>query len=99
MGIDHASGRTVWYTWRAPATGHATLKLAAVPEWPWYFEGAIAIFTGPTVSELTVVSAEWSEVGFTVAEGMDYHVAVDSHAIGVSGKFRLIGGILRNRSQ
>ena len=84
-----AGGRSVWYRWTAPATGRYHLDTLGSS-----FDTLLAIYTGSTVSGLTVVASNddagstSSAVGFSATAGTTYSIAVDGYA-GATGAFML----------
>jgi outer membrane protein assembly factor BamB/subtilisin family serine protease len=88
------TGRTVWYKWVAPATGRYTLATYSTE-----MDGAIGIYTGASVSALTLVASNNNYtttninpvVSFNAAAGATYYFAVDSTSLGgsVGGSFTL----------
>ncbi len=94
-----ASGRTVWWTWRAPSEGVATFSAssAEVGSLAGAFNGSLAVFTGASLDELRAVSDTnfwqggypFAALHVPVSAGREYHVAVDTPNSGSSGPFRL----------
>jgi Ca2+-binding RTX toxin-like protein len=90
---DHAGnlgGRSVWYSWTAPADGNVAFTTAGS-----LFDTLLAVYTGGAVGSLTAVAANdddpsrftnESTVSFAVSSGVTYMVAVD----GFSGKVGFI---------
>jgi len=76
-------GKSVWYSWTAPADGAVSLDTAGSS-----FSTELAIYTGTSVSTLTPVASIYNLIGnqprglnFFVSAGTKYLIAVD----GVSG--------------
>ncbi len=75
-----AGGRSVWFSWTAPAGGTATFDTAGTP-----FDTLLAVYTGTRVSALTQVAANddhngtTSLVSFTAVAGRTYLIAVDGY--------------------
>jgi hypothetical protein len=73
-------GRSVWWSWTAPFTG--PVKMSTAGSW---VVTALAIYTGPVVSNLTFIAAndhpsyyDWySAVTFDAVTGTQYQIAVD----------------------
>jgi hypothetical protein len=87
---DHAGrpgGASVWYRWRAPATGKATFDTARSS-----FDTLLAVYRGSSVDELQEIAANddaaslglQSRVSFDVTEGDEYLIAVDGN-LGATG--------------
>src|ERR1051325_1736877 len=82
------TARSVWWTWTAPADGSLTVSTAGSS-----FDTIVSIFTGDTLSNLTLVAfndieTNTSLVTFNVLEGTAYQIAVDS-ALSGSGNISL----------
>lgn len=101
---DHAGrlgGRSIWYTWTAPATGVATLDTYGST-----FDTLLGVYTGTVVSNLTQVAANddddsndpnlvtnhffFSKVRFNAMAGAAYQIAVDGFG-GDGGYYVLTG--------
>jgi hypothetical protein len=91
---DHAGnggGGSVWYRWVAPSTGTATFDTVGSG-----FDTMLAVYTGSSVSALTLVAQnddflgwKWtSKVGFAATAGTAYYVAVDGYNDGTNGPAR-----------
>ena len=90
---EHAGkrgGRSVWYSWTAPANGILTVTTRGST-----FDTLLAIYTGGSVSNLTGVVSDddgggfgSSRVQFRVNGGTTYALAVDGFA-GTSGRYTL----------
>lgn len=73
-------GRSVWWSWTAPATGTAVVSAAGSS-----LDTLLAVYTGTAVNALTLVAAidddvviaPRSRVYFTAIQGTTYQVAVD----------------------
>ena len=84
-------GRSVWYWWRAPATGTVTIETVGSN-----FDTVLAAYRGSAVSALTRVAANddigsgvyQSRLRFTAYAGTTYQLAVDGWS-GASGSIRL----------
>jgi hypothetical protein len=82
---NHAAGagsRSVWWTWTASVPGQVTVTTAGSS-----FRNTLAVYTGSTVSNLTLVASNLAPVGtntaqvtFTAAVGTTYQIAVDGVA-------------------
>jgi hypothetical protein len=77
----NAGGRSIWFTWSAPAAGTTTFRTAGSS-----FDTLLAVYTGSAVSALTAVASNddadgalQSRVAFTAAAGTTYRVAVDGY--------------------
>jgi hypothetical protein len=75
----NAGGKSLWWTWTAPASGTAVVTTAGST-----FRNALAAYTGSTVSNLTVVATNLagagtntSQITFATVSGATYHFAVD----------------------
>ncbi|HKP18226.1 MAG TPA: metallophosphoesterase [Gaiellaceae bacterium] len=88
---DNAGGGSVWYRWVAPSTGTATFDTVGSG-----FDTMLAVYTGSSVSGLTLVAQnddflgwKWtSKVGFAATAGTAYYVAVDGYNDGANGPAR-----------
>jgi hypothetical protein len=84
-------GRSVWYSWRAPATGTVTFETVGSS-----FDTLLAAYRGGGVASLTRVAANddigagnyQSRIKFTASAGVTYRIAVDGYS-GASGSVRL----------
>jgi hypothetical protein len=77
----NAGGRSLWWTWVAPATGQTTITLAGSS-----FDTLLGVYTGSAVTALIQVAANddangtlQSQVTFTATAGTTYRVAVDGY--------------------
>ncbi|MDD5356571.1 MAG: PKD domain-containing protein [Candidatus Pacebacteria bacterium] len=87
-------GKSVWWTWTAPASGATTIALAGSN-----FDTLLGVYTGTAVNALTLVASNddngtspRSRVVFNATAGTTYHIAVDGYggswgniALSVSG--------------
>jgi hypothetical protein len=83
-------GKSVWWTWTAPASGLASISLDGSS-----FDTLLGIYQGSAVNGLTPVAQDddggagaTSRVIFTAAAGTTYQIAVDGFA-GASGQIKL----------
>src|SRR2546423_1040147 len=87
----NAGGKSVWYSWTAPASGPATINTAGSN-----FDTLLGVYRGTSVSALTLVGSNDdyagpggpSQVGFSATSGTTYMVAVDGFS-GASGNLSL----------
>ncbi len=88
----NTGGKSVWWTWTAPASGTVTIDTAGSN-----FDTLLSVYTGTSVSALTSVASnddDWaaglttSKATFTVTAGTVYQIAVDGYG-GVSGNISL----------
>ena len=87
----NAGGRSVWWTWTAPASGTVTIDTLGSK-----FDTLLAVYTGTTVSALTPVASNddapnagvTSKVSFAATAGRAYQIAVDGYG-GASGSIAL----------
>ncbi|MBI5772482.1 MAG: hypothetical protein HZA89_01920 [Verrucomicrobia bacterium] len=69
-----SNGRSVWYSWTAPASGTFTVKVATSG-----FNFAAGVYTGSAVNSLsTVVTTYGWDAQFTATAGQIYHIKVES---------------------
>jgi hypothetical protein len=75
----NAGGKSLWWTWQVPASGTVTITTAGTT-----FRNALAVYTGSTVSNLTIVATNLpgagtntSVVTFSATAGTIYQIAVD----------------------
>ncbi|NDC80968.1 MAG: hypothetical protein EB090_06870, partial [Verrucomicrobia bacterium] len=88
-----SGGKSVWWTWTAPASGKLTLATAGSN-----FDTLLAVYTGDVVSALRGVASNddvsrtdrTSKVSFSVTAGTKYRIAVDGYQ-GASGSIKLAG--------
>jgi hypothetical protein len=90
---DHAGnagGKSVWFAWTAPSSGIWTFNTSGSS-----FDTLLAVYTGSTVSALTVIASNddangtvTSQVSFNAAAGTIYRIAVDGYN-GASGSIVL----------
>jgi hypothetical protein len=86
----NSGGKSVWWTWTAPASGTLTLDTVGST-----FDTLLAVYTGSTVSALTTVASNddagggtTSRVTFSAVAGRQYQIAVDGYG-GASGSITL----------
>jgi len=85
---SNAGGRSVWYTWTAPANGKVTLNTHGSN-----FDTLLGVYTGNSVSSTTLVASNdddpaarysanpyTSAVTFNAVAGVTYHIAVDGYS-------------------
>lgn len=87
---DKPGGKSIWYTWTAPATGIATFSTVGST-----FDTLLAVYNGEAVDTLTNVASDEDRGGFFTSllrfnafAGTVYHIAVDGYG-GASGEFVL----------
>ena len=88
-----AGGKSLWWTWTAPASGKLTLATAGSS-----FDTLLAVYTGDTVGALRGVASNddvsrmdlTSKVTFSVTSGVKYRIAVDGYQAAV-GSIKLTG--------
>ena len=88
---DHAGwsgGESVWWTWTSPVNGAVIIDTAGSS-----FPPALAVYTGNSVSGLSLVVSDLesggvntSEVNFFVTAGVTYQIAVDRAYFETSGR-------------
>ncbi len=79
---NFTGGKSVWWTWTAPANGYATLATAGSS-----FDTMLTIFTGSALSNLTLVAFNTDTdsgrsptlVSFSAVAGTAYQIAVDGY--------------------
>jgi hypothetical protein len=86
---DHAGnvgGKSVWWTWAAPAEGDLTMTTDGSS-----FDTLLAVYTGSSLSTLSAVATNddhgvqiTSRVRFHAAGGTQYHIAVDGYNDGTN---------------
>jgi outer membrane protein assembly factor BamB/subtilisin family serine protease len=80
FGVN-VNGATVWYRWTAPRSGFFHFIAKATN-----FEPKVKVYTGTSVSALTVVASSGSgaddSFGFDAIAGITYHIGID----GLSGR-------------
>ncbi len=78
-----SAGATVWYSWRAPSTGAATVKVSSGDFYP-----GMQAYTGDSLQGLTSVAADrWGT--FRAEAGVLYRIAVHGNAKPDRGRFTL----------
>jgi hypothetical protein len=85
---DKPGGKSIWYTWTAPANGVTTFSAIGSA-----FDTLLAVYVGGSVSNLTVVESDddrggffTSIVRFNALAGTEYQIAIDGFG-GESGEF------------
>ncbi len=75
----NAGGRSVWWSWTAPATGQVTLGTDGSA-----FDTLLSVYNGAAVNALTLVAGDddsgvgsSSQLSFAAAAGVTYRIAVD----------------------
>jgi uncharacterized repeat protein (TIGR01451 family) len=91
---NHAAtgGRSVWWSWSSPFSGMASFDTHGSS-----FNTVLAVYTGTTVSSLTLIAANdndgssgsTSGVSFTAEAGTEYLIAVDGYSAGLQGGLTL----------
>ncbi len=91
--LNHAAkpgGNSVWFTWRAQASGIASFNTIGSN-----FDTLLAVYTGNSVTNLDWVASDEDEGGFfasvvtfNAVAGTDYHIAIDGFG-GAGGKIVL----------
>jgi uncharacterized delta-60 repeat protein len=83
---DKVGGKSLWLTWRAPASGVATFRTVGSS-----FDTLLAVYTGNALNQLAEVASDEDRGGFLTSElrfnaeaGTEYQVAVAGFA-GASG--------------
>ncbi len=81
---DHAGfpgGKSVWWTWTAPASGNVSVTTFGST-----FDTLLAVYTGSSAANLTLVASndqaggdDQSAVVFSSVSGTTYQIAVDGH--------------------
>jgi len=86
----NSGGRSVWWTWTAPADGKVTVDTVGS-----YFDTLLAIYMGNSVSDLAQVASDndsggnrMSKVTFSAVAGATYQIVVDGNN-GASGSIIL----------
>jgi hypothetical protein len=77
-------GKSIWYSWVAPATGIATFETAGSS-----FDTLLAVYIGTDIATLTPIAADEddggflsSRVRFNAVAGAEYQIVVDGYAGG-----------------
>lgn len=78
-------GRSVWWSWRAPAAGRATIQPSVLapgsanPESDSYYNTLVGVYTGSTLGTLIEVPlvVSGNRVTFDAVAGTEYQIAVD----------------------
>ena len=81
-------GKSIWYKWVAPSTGVATFSAVGSA-----FDTLLAVYTGGSITNLTLVESDedrggffTSIVRFNAVAGTEYQIAIDGFG-GASGEF------------
>ncbi len=74
---NFTGGKSVWWTWTAPASGYLTLSTADST-----FDTTLAVFTGSVLTNLTLIAfndtdSVTSILHFNVVAGLSYQIQVD----------------------
>ncbi len=79
--VGNGGGHSVWWSWTAPASGNVTISTAGST-----FDTLLGVYTGSSVSALTLVAAnddanggQTSSVTFSAVAGVTYQIAVDGY--------------------
>jgi len=88
-----SGGKSVWWSWTAPANGKLILATAGSS-----FDTVLAVYTGPQIGQLSAVASnddvsrrdKSSRVSISVRAGTTYRIAVDGYQ-GAAGSIRLAG--------
>jgi hypothetical protein len=84
---NNYGGRSVWWTWTAPVSGVYAISTAGSD-----FDTLLAVYTGSTIAQLTLVAANdedggatghTSRVVFEAVAGTPYQIAVDGYRDGL----------------
>jgi hypothetical protein len=77
--VGKPGGKSIWYTWTAPATGVATFSAVGSA-----FDTLLAVYNGNSVTNLTLVESDEDRGGFftsvarfNVIGGVEYQIAID----------------------
>jgi hypothetical protein len=80
----YAGGASVWWSWTSPFTGYITLSADLVADWGYLQPDLLDVYTGTSVSNLTLVASHaapsWETsagVSFFANAGVTYQIAVD----------------------
>jgi phospholipase/lecithinase/hemolysin len=87
----NAGGKSVWWTWTAPASGTVTVDTMGSN-----FDTLLGVYTGSSVSGLTTVASNddagggttASKLSFAATAGKQYQIAIDGYG-GVAGSITL----------
>jgi hypothetical protein len=83
--LPGAAGRTLWYSWAAPFMGRVTISSGSA--YSGYFDRALAVYTGPDLDHLQLLTSGRRIVFFMSEEGMVYHLQADG--FGGAGEFNI----------
>ncbi len=83
----NASGRTVWWSWRAPENGFVAISPPAALPGSSYFGGTLGVFAGDALSTLSNLTS--MSLHLPVQAGQEYQIVVDSPTYFSSGEFSL----------
>ena len=85
-----SGGKSIWYTWTPTFTGVATVRTLGST-----FDTLLAVYTGSSLTNLTLVDSDEDRGGFYTSKaffnafsGVSYDIAIDGFA-GASGDFNL----------
>ena len=78
-----STGKTVWWSWRAPVSGTVTLDLTGSD-----YAFPLAVFTGSSPAALKLVAEGSGALSFNAVEGVTYQIAV-ADADGQTGAVQL----------
>ena len=91
--VSDPGGKSVWYTWTAPTNGTVFINTSGSS-----FDPLLGVYTGSSVSALTLVAAGHSSVVFAGVSGRTYQLAVDGGYDSASG-ITAAGNFVLNFSQ
>ncbi len=78
-----STGKSVWWSWTAPVSGLVTIDLSGSD-----YSFPVGVFTGTSVSNLTLMAADTGGVSFEAAQGQNYKIAVND-ASGLTGAIKM----------
>jgi hypothetical protein len=79
-----STGKTVWWSWTAPVSGTVSLDLSGSD-----YAFPVAVFTGATLGDLSLVATNSGTLSFTATAGQTYQIAV-SDLEGLTGAINLV---------
>lgn len=78
-----SNGKSVWWSWTAPVSGPVAIDLGGSD-----YTFPVGVFTGTSVSNLTLIAADTGAASFDAVLGQTYKIAVND-ASGLTGAIKL----------
>lgn len=83
-GETNSLGRSVWWSWRATNSGPVIIGSRGSSFSPWF-----SVFTGNTISNLSLITGGLAQVTFNAVAGTDYQISGNANGGGQAGDIEL----------